>query len=120
MLIVSLIVLTVLFILNLTVGMYYGFGQRHYWFFELLHFLGGFFVAMFLAGLNFSIPHIFIGLASVTFLWELAEYLIDKISGASKYIKMKFRLKTTKITRRDTVLDIVLNFAGALLFVLWL
>src|SRR3990167_1862362 len=49
MLIFSLFGLTGLFIINILFGMYYGFGTRHYWFFELEHFLGGFFVAMFLS-----------------------------------------------------------------------
>ena len=75
----SLLILIFIFVLNIAVGIYYGFGERHYWFYETLHFLGGFFVAMFFSNFTHSWQMIFLGLAGVSFLWELMEYLLVKI-----------------------------------------
>jgi hypothetical protein len=106
MFIFSVIALGGLFLVNILFGMKLGFGFRHYWFFELEHFLGGFFVAMFLSNFTDSAVLIFIGLAAVTFLWEFAEYLIAR-----------FR-KTAAPGWKDTMLDIFLNFLGATIFIL--
>lgn len=105
-----------IFILNLTVGMYYGFGFRRYWFFQTLHFLGGFFVAMFLSSFFQSAGLILAGLGIVTVLWESMELLIAKIPAISGYTKRKFRLKSVTPELKDTVFDIILNFSGAILF----
>lgn len=105
MLLISIIGLFSLFILNLTFGMKYGFGFGHYWFFELEHFLGGFFMAMFLSNFANSIVSIFIGLAVITFLWELAEYLIARS-----------RKSNVNPGWKDTMLDVILNFVGAIIF----
>lgn len=107
MLTTSVLGLSGIFTLNILFGMYYGFGFRHYWFFELEHFFGGFFVAMFLMNFTDSVILIFAWLAIITFLWELTEYLI-----------FKFR-KSAKLNPgwKDTILDIILNFSGAAVFI---
>ena len=116
MLLLSVIGLLGLFILNLMFGMKYGFGFRHYWFPETLHFLGGFFMAMFLANFTNSKILIFVGLAAVTFLWELVEYLIPRFKKLPRYYEKTFNVKYVSNGLGDTVLDIILNFAGAAIF----
>lgn len=120
MLIGSIIVLVGLFVINIVFGMYYGFGFRHYWFFEILHFLGGFFMAMFLANFIDSKILIFIGIATVSFFWEITEYFIGKNPKLSYGFKKTFDLKRgTNLQPKwqDTFLDIILNFGGAIIFV---
>lgn len=114
---ISVAALLGIFILNLTVGMYYGFGVRHYWFFQTLHFLGGFFVAMFFSGFFRSAGLILAGLGIVTVLWEFIELLIADVPAMSRYTKKKFRLKNVTPEWKDTVFDIILNFSGAILFI---
>ncbi|MDP3004192.1 MAG: hypothetical protein Q8N43_01655 [Candidatus Azambacteria bacterium] len=120
MLITSLLGLIIIFTANIVFGMRYGFGFRHYWFFELLHFWGGFFVAMFLANFINSYILIFVGLTIVSFLWEISEYLIGRNSKLSGGIKKTFGLKDNVNLQpkwQDTILDVILNFAGATVFV---
>ena len=115
-LIVSIVALLGIFILNLTVGMYYGFGVQHYWFFQTLHFLGGFFVAMFLSSFFQSARLVLVGLGIVTILWEFMEFLVASTPTLSKYVKKWFRLKNVNYEWTDGLFDIVLNFTGAFVF----
>lgn len=120
MLLISTIGLLGLFVLNLMFGIKYGFGLRHYWFFEVLHFLGGFFLAMFLANFTDLKILIFAGIAIVSFLWETAEYLLGKIPKLSAGFKKTFDLKKNINLQpkwQDTILDVILNFTGATVFV---
>ena len=120
MFLISIIILLGIFILNLMFGIKYGFGFRHYWFFDTLHFLSGFFLAMFLANFTDSKILIFVGIAAVSFLWETAEYLIGKIPKLSIGFKKAFDLKENVNLQPkwpDTILDVILNFAGAAIFV---
>lgn len=115
-LIISLVILFLIFILNLIVGMYYGFGVRHHWFFQIEHVLGGFFVAMFLSSFTDSRVVILIGLAVVTFIWELLEYAVAYIPSWSEYIKTTLRLRNVEYSWADGIFDLVCNYAGAILF----
>lgn len=117
MIILSIVVIAGLFILNLIFGMYFGFGIRHYWFFEALHFLAGFFIAMFLLEFTKSYQTIFLILVIVSFIWELSEYLLFKLSTLSKLFKKTFNFKP-EYKLDDTILDLTLNFAGATTFIL--
>ena len=120
MLSISIAGLFILFILNLVFGIRYGFGFRHYWFFEMLHFLGGFFLAMFLASFIDSKILIFTGIAIVSFLWEAAEYLLGENKKLSIGFRKTFNLGKnvdTKPKWQDTFLDVILNFAGSIVFV---
>ena len=119
MFVASIIILAGIFILSLVVGSYYKFGVRHSWFFETMHFLGGFFVAMFFSNFTSSTYLILAYLCIVIFLWELMEILNARIPLLTKFIKKTIKLKLEDITPkwRDTVLDIILDFAGALLFI---
>ena len=97
--------------------MYYRFGYRHYWFFESLHFLGGFFVASFFSNFFNSSVWILIGLSIVVFLWESAEVLVAKIPVSARYLRKTFKQKDAMPKLWDTVLDITLDFIGALIFI---
>lgn len=119
MIILSIVAIVSLFILNLIFGMYFGFGVRHYWFFEVLHFLVGFFIAMFLFEFTKSYQMIFLILAGISFVWELSEYLLFKVSTLSKLFKKTFNFKP-EYKLDDTILDLTLNFAGATVFILYL
>lgn len=120
MLIILITGLLGLFILNLAFGIKYDFGFRHYWFFEALHFLGGFFLVMLSANFTDSKILIFIVIAIVSFLWEASEYLLGKIPKLSASFKKTFSLKKNMNIQpkwQDTILDIILNFTGAAVFV---
>lgn len=120
MLMASIIILAGLFILNLTFGIKYGFGFSNYWFFETLHFLSGFFLAMFLANFTESKILIFAGIAIASFLWETAEYLLGRIPKLSARFRKTFDLKKNIDIQpkwQDTILDVILNFTGAAVFV---
>lgn len=116
MIALSILALFGLFVLNLVLGMYFGFGGRHYWFPEVLHFLGGFFVAMFFFNFFGSAGQILLILGVITFFWELLEFLIAKIPSWTDYVKTRFKLKKVDFELRDTVFDVALNFAGTALF----
>ncbi len=78
---------------------------------------------MFLANFTYSKILIFIGIASASFLWEFAEYLIGKIPKLSAGFKKTFDLKKNVNLQpkwQDTVLDVILNFTGAAIFVYFL
>lgn len=120
MLLISIITLLGIFIINIAFGIKYGFGFRHYWFFEAEHFLSGFFLAMFLTNFISSKILIFTGIAIASFLWETAEYLLGKNQKLSANFKKIFNLVKNVNTRPkwpDTILDVILNFAGAAVFV---
>ena len=119
MLIFSIFGLAGLFVINILFGMYYGFGARHYCFFEAEHFLGGFFVAMFLSNFTSSVVFIFSGLAVITFLWEFLEYLIARFRKSANYFKRSFHIKKVNPIWQDTTLDIFLNFLGAAIFIVF-
>ena len=117
MLLIAIISLTSLFLINILFGMYYGFGFKHYWFFELEHFLGGFFAAMLLASFNNSVIFIFSGMVAISFLWELTEYLLSRIPKTKAYTKKAFHVKNINPEWKDTALDIILNFLGTMVFI---
>ena len=117
MFIISIIALIVLFVVNILFGIKYGFGFRHYWFFEFEHSWGGFFIAMFLANFTDSLILIFVGLGIASFIWELMEYLIARFKKSKNYMKKTFHIKNVQPEWKDTTLDIILNFSGAIVFI---
>ncbi|OGN33174.1 MAG: hypothetical protein A3I39_03045 [Candidatus Yanofskybacteria bacterium RIFCSPLOWO2_02_FULL_47_9b] len=87
-LVVSCAGLLIIFLANLIVGLYHGFGGRHYWFFQLEHVLGGFFVIMFFQSLFNSHLISLIGLAIVTLVWECLEYGAAHISSWELFLPL--------------------------------
>ncbi len=117
MFLTSVMFLAVIFILNLTFGMLYGFGFRHYWFPEFLHFLSGFFVAMFFASFFQSRLFILLGLAAVSLVWESIEYLMAKSPKAKAGFSRIFKRKEENYSLKDGTFDLILNFIGAAVFI---
>lgn len=92
---------------------FYGFGARHWWFFEMVHFIAGFLVAMFLFGLSGSRAFALWGLVIITLAWETLEYLVNALPWFGRWLDRRLGLAKTYYGGWDTLLDIVLNFAGA-------
>ena len=85
---------------------------RVYWIFETAHFLVGAFLAMFFSTF-FDDPWEIVSIvAGIGLLWEIIEYFMWE----SPVWRKKF-LKKGTITLPDTLLDLVLDAAGALFFV---
>ena len=80
-------------------------------------------MAMFLSNFTDSKILIFIGIAIVSFFLEAAEYMLWKTPKLSAGFKKIFDLKKNadiKPKWRDTILDIILNFSGAAVFLYFL
>ncbi len=82
------------------------------WFSSVMHFSGGFFVAMFWSGLvrDYSLVIVFTFLISL--FWEMGEYLY----GIYKF--KKYGTKDGLIENRDTIEDLFYDMAGAVVLVL--
>ncbi|KKR02539.1 MAG: hypothetical protein UT29_C0001G0019 [Candidatus Yanofskybacteria bacterium GW2011_GWA1_39_13] len=116
--------LILIFTINI-VGMYYQLYLNYSWFDQILHFSGGFFIAMF-----FSIylkAHIFensklkntliiLGVASfIGVTWEFAEYIANLV--LSPMIYDAFAIRTYFMgDLNDTVNDLLMDILGAGLF----
>lgn len=73
-------------------------------------------MAMFFSNFLETAAGVLIGLGTVTFLWESGEFLIAKIPTVAKYTKRKFHTRDITPKGLDTVFDVLLNFAGATMF----
>jgi hypothetical protein len=93
--------------------------EKGYWFFEALHLLAGFFVAMFWSNFLNTNALVIMATLAVGILWEVWEVIVDR-QPKLKNILRKFHITQGKITLQDTTLDLFLDFAGALIFVLLL
>ena len=115
---ISGIGLAALFLVNYFVGVkrgYYKKGEKNFWFDKIMHFCGGFFVAMFwsafIADFLFVVHFTFL----VGIFWEIGEYLYGvyklKKSGTSEYMT----------ETRDTIEDLICDILGAvaLLFLIY-
>lgn len=90
---------------------------RAYWFFELCHLAGGFFTAMLLYGLGFRGGAV-IGLTfAVGVFWEAGEYLFHHSRAVRNFLS-RFGIHIGPFTWGDTLLDLVLDIAGAAAFLL--
>lgn len=109
--------LLVLIILCLFVVSLSKYGNKLYWFFELAHFLGGFFMAMFLSNFFSSQLFILLGVFMVGLLWELWELIVNKSNKLQQFLIKHFSYYIDKITWPDTLLDLFLDILGALVFI---
>lgn len=73
-------------------------------------------MAMFFSNFFESPTTILTSLGIIIFLWELVEYLMAKISRSAKYIKKTFGQKNITPGWKDTILDVFMDFAGAIAF----
>lgn len=112
--IVSIISLVILFSVNLVFehkGVYEK-EKTRFWLSKIMHFLGGFFVAMFFSNL-IGYPLLVITLAFLAgIFWEIGEYFWGiykfKKSGTKKYMT----------EMRDTIEDLFFDILGAIVWIL--
>ena len=114
LLFISTVSLIILFLLSL-IAERKGFYRSFSWLDKVMHFLGGFFVAMFWSGLT-QFPLLIISLTLlVGVAWEIYEYFL----GIYKLKRLGTKKYMTEI--RDTVEDLFFDLLGAIvwIFILW-
>ncbi|MBI1975288.1 MAG: hypothetical protein HYS57_02930, partial [Parcubacteria group bacterium] len=122
MLIFSLVALVVLLAWNFVVGMYFKFGVKHNWFFEVNHFIGGFLLAMVFSNFFHSFWLILVLVLVAGVLWECFEYVTGSVPIFSQFLMKIFRVGREDVEYvwkniwRDTLLDLALALAGASVF----
>ena len=112
----SVLALVITFILSTLVSLNMKYENGH-WLFEIFHLLAGFFVAMFFSGFTESELLIVLATMGVGIFWETLEILIH-VFPKLRTMLFKIKFKQGPITLADTILDLILDFSGALLFVL--
>jgi uncharacterized membrane protein YjdF len=111
---ISAACLAVLFLFS-----YFGFKRGWYekkgnWFSRIMHFLGGFFVAMFLSGLIQGFWQILMFTFLVGVFWEIWEYYYGI------YKLKKFGTKKYMTETRDTMEDLFCDILGAVVLLILL
>lgn len=124
----AIIALVIIFLVNIA-SMYYGWYLRFFWSDMILHFLGGFFVAMFMAyylkdNLRESKLKNILILVGVTIfvgvVWEFAEYIANQTLTEPIYSNFKIHFYFIG-DLDDTINDLAMDVLGALVFsTLWL
>lgn len=109
----SILVLAFLYILAIFSSRY---GDKSYWFFELEHFLGGFFVAMFLSNFLFNSRSIIVFVVLIGILWEMGELIVNKNRKLKQFLINKLNYYIDRETIADIMLDLCLDFLGAATF----
>ncbi|OGN01564.1 MAG: hypothetical protein A3I26_00545 [Candidatus Yanofskybacteria bacterium RIFCSPLOWO2_02_FULL_43_10] len=110
--IIQLILLVALISINLVFSYK---GKRLYLLYETSHFLGGFLLAVLL--FNYLDKNlVLLAILTISILWEIYEFIINKNKKIKKYLENKFRYFITPATFSDTFLDILLNILGALFY----
>lgn len=85
--------------------------KRAYWHFEVCHFLAGFFVAAGAAAVTPNSGAIFGVTMIVGILWEIWEFMLERPFLSRVFDKMGWRHGPW--TLPDTILDLILDAAGA-------
>lgn len=112
------VALLFLFLLNLY-GLYgEGFSRRHYWIPESEHLAGGFFVYMWFSCFTHQTKFILSGLVLVTLIWEGSEYAVAVIPAFNRTVQESLKITGWHYPWWDTILDIALNYLGAVIFIL--
>ncbi len=114
---ISSLVLFAIFCINLY-GLYGdGFSKKYYIVPETEHLLASFFLAMWLSCFSRSTRFILFGIIIVTGLWEGLEYYIAFAPSAATTVQDVLKITNVDVEVWDTVLDVFLNFIGALIFI---
>ena len=124
----AFIALLAIFLIN-GPSLYYGWNLRWAWFDIILHFSGGFFMAMFMTAYlkerlfdRDGIKNALIIAGATVFMgvmWEFAEYIANQTLIEQTYLW--FRIKVYFMgDLNDTILDLFLDIVGALVFILTL
>lgn len=84
----------------------------NYWFFQIEHFVGGFFLVMFLFSFSAARASILLALGILGILWECFEYAVVYSPIMSDFIGKFLQVNAVSFTWQDTISDIVLDFGG--------
>lgn len=120
----ALIALAIIFIINVF-SLYYGWYLEWDWFDISMHYLGGFFVAMFMAyylrdrlvpGINIKNALIIVGATLfIGVVWEFAEFIANQILIEPFY--RWFGLRTYFMgDLKDTITDLLMDTLGSITF----
>lgn len=113
---IAFLVLWLMFFVNLY-GIYNdSYTVRYYWFSELEHFLGGFFIAFWLTSISRSRRFIWLGLIIAIFGWELTECLLANVPSLYRIVRQDLKMSRVPLEFWDTVLDIILDVFGCWIF----
>ncbi len=93
--------------------------KKAYWFFEFCHLAAGFLLAVSISNFTKNNLATLLGVLSIGILWEIWEIIIDHFKRIQK-ILLKFGIKQGPITLDDTILDILLDTAGALIYLVFI
>lgn len=104
--------LTILYGINFYVGRKFSYNKVH-WVFEVSHFIGGFLLAGLFSNFISSSFRIVAGVLIVGILWELWELFVDRQP------RLRKKFNQGPITLPDTILDLVLDLTGAIIFILF-
>ncbi len=108
-----ILVLVFLYILAISLSKY---GNKFYWFFELAHFLGGFFITMFLSNFLLENRSIIVFVVLIGILWEAGELVVNKNRKIQQFLINKFNYYIDRETTPGIVFDLLLDFIGAVFF----
>ncbi|MDE2001795.1 MAG: hypothetical protein KGI60_04510 [Patescibacteria group bacterium] len=111
-------VLAIVYVAATYVGDHFPYDQV-YWFFEFCHLLSGMLVAALVAQFTSSAALIVMGTLGVGCAWEIGEFITNYSAWVHR-ITERFGLRIEPQTFWDTVLDLVLDVVGAVLFVYFL
>jgi uncharacterized membrane protein YjdF len=118
----AFLALVAIFAVN-AVGLYYGWYLEHFWFDMLLHFLGGFFIAMLMAGYlkehfgGSKLKNILVILGATAFIgviWEFTEYIANQTLTEPTYKYFGIRAYFMG-DLDDTVNDLMMDILGGTL-----
>ena len=115
----SLVILAAITVVSIW-GMYdNGFLFEYYWISESEHLISGFALAMFYSSLvRASAKGIFVWTAVWGLIWEWFEYILSHSPFLLAILNNILLVDNYLTSWPDTILDILLNFAGAILFIL--
>ena len=86
--------------------------KGNFWFDDIMHFSGGFLVAVFWSGFTRYWPFILLLTLSVSVFWETQEYF----RGVYKF--KKYGIKNDLIETRDTIEDLICDVLGSAVWIL--
>lgn len=106
----------ILFILYFSVISLSKYGNKLYWFFESAHFIGGFFIAMFFSNFSFENGSTIVLVLLIGMLWEAGELVVNKDRRIQQFLINKFNYYIDRETTPGIILDLFLDFLGAITF----
>src|SRR3989344_1829857 len=110
---ISVLALAFLYILAIYSSKY---GAKFYGIFELEHFLGGFFIAMFLSNFLSDNINIIAFVILIGILWEIWELIVNKNRNIQQFLIDKFNYYIDRESIANIMGDLLLDFFGVVTF----